>query len=174
MEFTKSQELYPNRQLERHNITVKMEAVVDMLEPDEVSFLEWATVAVSSYYGDVSARSIITGHEYSECYPRVTKILTEMFSSPTSFDYIYDEYHALLKALNSQDALEELQYRTCPKCETRFETVDGMHRHKSRCKGDEALTFVQKLNHPAFRGEYKSRATQIAEEGWTDAKTSQW
>lgn len=152
-----------------------VETLIHLLDAEEREFIEWATATRNNNnYYDNKGYGLYHGYGISYNYPRYIANLTATITSSTVFDYIYDEYLMIMKAEKSMANVESLSYRTCDKCETRFETIDGMHRHRSRCKGDKTLPFKEKLSLPLYRGNYVGRQSKDIANGWTDGKTSEW
>jgi hypothetical protein len=142
---------------------------IQFLNTYEQTFMDWMTRSVnedSYYHYSTEHYGIRAGRKNPECYKNVLKLLRIVTSERMIFDYIYDEYLIMEDAKRVSYEMQTRDSRTCHKCETRFETYQGMHRHESRCKGDESLTFIQKLQHPAYRGDYHPKETFATTSTW--------
>lgn len=130
---------------EMNHIKHRISATVDVLNDNELSFLEWATRTTQDAYGyGYENYGLKYGKEYPQCYPNASKFLKEMTDNDIVFNYVFDEYGAMKNAEKSQRIIDERESRTCPNCETRFDTHNGMHRHRPKCKG-------------VYRGEYHTK-----------------
>jgi len=165
---------HPNELVERHNVKINIGAMIEFCTPSEKMFIGWLTSGKdASYYSS----GLYSNHSNAESYPTALYNLRTAFSesNPDTFFYIVEEYKNMQKAqIFQENDIRDREYRTCEICETRFETVEGMHRHQSKCKGTKELTFKEKLLHPAYRGDYKPKQSKAHEAGWTDGQTSTW
>jgi hypothetical protein len=161
-QYTTERNKYDYHRLdEYHN---KICGIGEMLDTDEQTFLEWTTKSYHESDGSYCVSSdkygISLGREHPECYKNAHVMIDILSDNETTFNYIYAEYVAIQNAKDSVRVMEEREGRTCPDCETRFDTWQGMQRHRSRCNG-------------VYRGEYHGR-TKADKDGWGDEKTSTW
>jgi hypothetical protein len=130
-----------------HDIVKSVSNYNAILNGDESVFLEWCTKSYNNenaYSQNSTDYGLRVGMERPECYSNCEKALDRFMDDREIFDYFYNEYIAIQMAKNSQEIIDERNDRTCDKCETRFDTTAGMHRHKPKCKG-------------LYRGEYHSK-----------------
>jgi hypothetical protein len=134
--------------------------LAELLNDSEQNFVEWMTKSTNtSGWYDVKCYGIVWGRTHPECYANVYRNLAPILSNIEAFDYILDEYAVMKTAEVSALNIEERESRTCEKCDTRFETQDGMHRHRPRCKG-------------IYRGDYHPKP--VKDDDWDAGKTSSW
>jgi hypothetical protein len=135
----------------------------------EQQFLEWATRSVNEeYYGGYSTPlyGLVNGHAHPECYANVRKRFDTFIGDREVFNYIYDEYILIQNAKNVDNVIRDRECRTCDLCETRFETYQGMHRHRGSCTGKRNATFAEKLASPLFRGDYHPKPVLQTTSQW--------
>jgi hypothetical protein len=160
---------HPYNYDELRGLVSNINEFVEFLNGYEQNFLDWATKSINedNYYRyNTDHYGIRVGKSNPECYPNVSKLLSMMVSNKEVFNYIYDEYLIMEEAKNSNNARYDRESRTCAQCETRFDTYQGMHRHQSRCKGDAKLTFVEKMKHEAYRGDYHAKDIPTTTSVW--------
>jgi hypothetical protein len=160
---------HPYNYDELRDIVKNINEFVEFLNIHEQTFIDWATKSINedSYYRYSSDHyGIRLGKSNPECYPHVSKLLTMMTSDKMIFDYIYDEYLNIEEAKKASYVMSDRDSRTCSRCETRFDTYQGMHRHQSRCKGDANLSFVDKMKHEAYRGDYHTKEIPTTTSVW--------
>jgi hypothetical protein len=137
---------------------------MEMLRGDEQTFLEWTTKSYherDGYYSVTNDKyGIYFGMSSPQCYKNANIMIDILADSEMVFNYMYEEYLAIQNAKDSARVIEEREGRTCSKCDTRFDTWQGMRRHRSRCNG-------------VYRGEYHGR-TKAEQDGWSGEKTSTW
>jgi hypothetical protein len=151
---------YPYNYVEMNNLLVSIRTLVDVLNGHEQAFLEWATKSANDdyWYGDAQS-GLSRGKAIPQCYSNVYNNMDKYINNPEVFNYLLDEYLIMERAKVSAQNIEERESRTCDKCQTRFDTQDGMHRHQSRCNG-------------LYRGDYHAKPKM--DKGWNGGKTSSW
>jgi hypothetical protein len=173
--YLRTKESTPHNYDQLGSDVVRISALVGTLDNDETKFLEWATKSNNEdgyyyYRTPENKQGLYAGKEHPECYPSVYTNLIRLTKDECVFDYTLNEYLLMEQAKISKLRLDELIERTCDMCETRFDTTDGMHRHKSRCKGDAKKTFAEKLKSPEYRGNYHGKGVG----DWNGGTTTEW
>lgn len=128
---------------------VKIKTLVEYLDGDEQVFLEWMTRTYQDdgyYRFDIKQYGLYHGKERPICYDNCHKMLKPIITEKIVFDYIYSEYDGMCNAEAIWATIRLTEARTCKKCDTRFDTVEGCHRHMPKCKGIYRGDYHGKVN----------------------------
>jgi len=139
---------------------LKISTTIQLLNGPEQTFMDWATKTMSKdgYY-EYEHYGIASGCGVPQCYANVYSLLHLAAVNETVFDYWLSEYTAMEATKISMARIQDREYRTCDKCGTRFDSIDGMHRHRPRCNGQ-------------YRGDYHGRTGKHPD--WNDGPTTAW
>jgi hypothetical protein len=173
--YLRTVENAPHDYVHMREDVVRIGALVNSLDESESHFLEWATKSNhedGGYYYRTSSNKfgLEHGRELPECYPSTHQNIRRITENKDVFDYMMNEYLTIGKAKQSQERIDDRNGRTCDLCETRFDTYNGLARHRAKCKGSKEMSFLDKLNSPNYRYEYHGKI--VGE--WSGGTTTTW